>query len=91
MEWLKLLPSNTHQFGYSDINLPVCSSESCQSLSQLNATAFNIYFRDLAIVLGHKFFPSSLSGWIPSTENRWARFGEQPSRLDTMLWWLDDL
>jgi len=91
MEWLKLLPSNTHQFGYSDIGLPVCSRESCRSVSQLNATDFNIYFRDLAIVLGHKFFPSSLSGWIPSIENRWARFGKQPSRLDTMQWWIDDL
>ncbi len=58
MDWLKKVPAGVEQFGYSDIGLPLCTQVTCQSADRMNATGLKIFFKDLAIVIGHKFLPN---------------------------------
>ena len=89
--WLEQIEGTSLITGYSDMGLPMCSAEFCVSSTQLNATDFGTYIRDISIVIGHKFLPGVLATHLPPLGTSWARFGIRTNRSNTAEWWTNDL
>lgn len=61
----------------------LCTPSLCEhALGQPTESSVDVLLNDLAIVAGHVSLPASLEGWLPTINDTWADFGEDPVALD---------
>ncbi len=61
----------------------LCTPSLCEESTGLEETSgFRVLLEDLGIVAGHVALPAVLEGWLPTINDTWANFGQDPVALD---------
>ena len=61
----------------------LCAPSLCEESTGLEETSgFRVLLEDLGIVAGHVALPAVLEGWLPTINDTWANFGQDPVALD---------
>ena len=61
----------------------LCTPSLCEESTGLaEQTSFSVLLEDLGIVAGHVTLPAVLEGWLPTINDTWANFGQDPVALD---------
>lgn len=61
----------------------LCTPSLCEASTGLaEATSWDVLLEDLGIVAGHVTLPAVLESWLPTINDTWANFGEDPVALD---------
>jgi len=61
----------------------LCTPSLCEESTGLAEEAsFSVLLEDLGIVAGHVTLPAALEGWLPTINDTWANFGQDPVALD---------
>ncbi len=61
----------------------LCTPSLCEESTGLaEHTSFSVLLEDLGIVAGHVTLPAVLEGWLPTINDTWANFGQDPVALD---------
>ncbi len=61
----------------------LCTPSLCEDSSgAVDASALGVLLSDLGVVAGHVTLPAVLEAWLPTIDETWANFGEDPVALD---------
>jgi hypothetical protein len=61
----------------------LCTPSLCEESTGLaEESSFPVLVEDLGIVAGHVTLPAVLEGWLPTINDTWANFGQDPVALD---------
>jgi len=61
----------------------LCTPSLCEESTGLaEGSDVGVLFEDLGIVAGHVTLPAVLEGWLPTINDTWANFGQDPVALD---------
>jgi len=61
----------------------LCTPSLCEESTGLaEESTWSVLLEDLGIVAGHVTLPAVLEGWLPTINDTWANFGQDPVALD---------